>query len=947
MRNLLNPLWLLLINTLPVFLIFIIFYENFVVIKSMLTEENIIVWQHLGTALALLSGLNLLYALVLILVRKKVSLYYSFVALAGYISFLYIYCQQIDNILPPGIPSWMMSDTILLYAGTFLMPTLVYSLFILVLRFTENKDKLKASSNFLYALGVPASLFLFGQVILPLWKVSYRDTMLHTAIIVVILATVVFLFFLMRGMFILSKKKNNFFNERQLLWKIPVTILFPIFGLMLNNGFFINYFIGSGEGFGIFGNFNNLWFPLIALVNGLLLCVPEQQDKKRRLFLYVGKCITFAYTLYFFFIFIPFLPLSVLAILAFGVGFLLLAPLVLTIVQANSINHDYNFLKRHYSPKVLVLAGITSFFVIPASVTCSFLQDKKILDEALAYISTPDYSKKYSISRRSLQSTLVEVKGKQSDSFFSFGGGQTPFLSTLFNWIALDNMKISDSKINKIKDIFFGQETPLRYDFTMSDVTNPDSVYISHLSTRNEYNNDKQYYTTWVDLSLTNPDTTTLISEYQTTFTLPAGCSISDYYLYVGDSLAYGILAEKKAATWIYTQITTTGRDPGILYYSAPNKITFKVFPFSSGETRRTGIRFIHKEPVTIKLDGQQIQLGDSAAHHPGAAVDNNFFCYLPPVEKAKLPIVERTPYYHFLVNTSEKNQKNTDLYISNIKKVMQHKAISPDNARISFVNTYTTTFPMDRNWEQLLKKQQFEGGFFLERGIRKALFTAYKEHSATYPLLVVITDSLDSSLFENNFSDMQITYPENDYFYTYTSADSLGVHSLSSQPYKVHPGKNTIETGCKVYAWPDNTNPEAWLRTDYEPGIILKDSVDTLTLPFGNDWLSALRLQVAVTAQAIYPQTIPATWLPMVKHSFESGIMTPFTSYIVLETEAQRALLMQKQKKVLSGNPLLDLGEDIREMSEPDIIWVALLTAAFIFFIKKKKQRAASVKSK
>jgi len=53
---------------------------------------------------------------------------------------------------------------------------------------------------------------------------------------------------------------------------------------------------------------------------------------------------------------------------------------------------------------------------------------------------------------------------------------------------------------------------------------------------------------------------------------------------------------------------------------------------------------------------------------------------------------------------------------------------------------------------------------------------------------------------------------------------------------------------------------------------------------------------------------------------------MTPETSYLVVENEAQKAALMQKQKQVLSSNKLLDLNEDTQRMSEPSLWVLAVL---------------------
>ena len=53
---------------------------------------------------------------------------------------------------------------------------------------------------------------------------------------------------------------------------------------------------------------------------------------------------------------------------------------------------------------------------------------------------------------------------------------------------------------------------------------------------------------------------------------------------------------------------------------------------------------------------------------------------------------------------------------------------------------------------------------------------------------------------------------------------------------------------------------------------------------------------------------------------------MTPITSYIVVENEAQKAILKQKQDKVLLSNQSLDLGEDTQRMTEPSLILLITL---------------------
>jgi len=82
-----------------------------------------------------------------------------------------------------------------------------------------------------------------------------------------------------------------------------------------------------------------------------------------------------------------------------------------------------------------------------------------------------------------------------------------------------------------------------------------------------------------------------------------------------------------------------------------------------------------------------------------------------------------------------------------------------------------------------------------------------------------------------------------------------------------------------------------------------------------------------------LHPEKALKEWQNLVKYSFVSKILTPETSYLVVENEAQKAALLSKQKEVLSSNKLLDLNEDTQRMSEPNL-WVllALLCLALSF---------------
>ena len=225
MRNLLNPKWLLVINTLPLVVLSFLFFGQFNIIKTLLEKSSIQLWKSFGLSLGILGLLNFAYAFYLTLKKKNVSVWFGLIALLCYIPFIYLYGYHLDKIIPFSIPQWMVSGNIFLYVGTFLMPTLAYSLFILVSHFTPENKEHKAWVNFLVAIGIPIAGYLFTQIILPLWKPFDRDFSVHVMVILFITATLVFLFFLIRGVFILVTKKAEVWQKYQLAWKIPIAII--------------------------------------------------------------------------------------------------------------------------------------------------------------------------------------------------------------------------------------------------------------------------------------------------------------------------------------------------------------------------------------------------------------------------------------------------------------------------------------------------------------------------------------------------------------------------------------------------------------------------------------------------------------------------------------------------------------------------------------------------
>ena len=936
MRNLLNPKWLLVINTLPIIILMLLFWSDFNIIKSLLGEENILLWKGFGSALFLIAIIHLGYTITCIIKKKTLSKYYAYISLIVYIVFIYIYSEYANKIIPWDIPDWMLSGNLLLYVGTFLMPTLAHSLFLIVIQFTPRNGDQKAWKNILGAVAIPIFCYIFFQIIIPSWHIFDYGFGTHVLTILLIICVILFLFFLIRGIYILTMKKEQVLKKYQLFWKIPITIIFPLLGLATNNGYIVRE-LGSINT-GVFGDFSNHWFYVLAIVNGILLCLPNSSNVTYRFILFIGRSITFAYTFYFFIVFLPYLPLSVIAIIAIGLGFLMLTPLILFVIHIQEIVSDYSFLKPYFSKHILTITIVAGFLCIPSCITISYAKDRVVLHETLDYIYSPDYSKDYNIDRTSLAHTLSVIKHNKERNNDFLSSSRKPYLSKYFNWLVLDDLTLSDGKINAIERIFFNFESfGLRQDSSIGD----DHVSISNIGSSSTYDEDKKQWTSWIDLEITNANTNTFFSEYATTINLPEGCWISDYYLFVGDRKEMGILAEKKSAMWVFSQIRQENRDPGLLHYLTGNKVSFRVFPFGEKEVRKTGIQFIHKAPVQIHIDGHDIQLGDLASTSANASIQNDVVAYVSSQEKEALELVQRQPYYHFVVDISEDTKQHVNTYISTIEKFLDTNPLATDHS-ISFSNAYTKTVALDDYWRTALKSQTFEGGFYLERAIKTILYNTQEQVSNRYPIIIAVTENMNRSIISKDFKDFRFAFPESNRFYHLNTLGYLAAHDLTNRPKQAVNDDDKVILNDSVLVWPNAKSPLAYLPNNDQADMVLKQVKPTLNdadiAP--HDWTSALLLQAKFRSNILYPEQAEKDWTRMVRHSFMAKTMTPYTSYIVVENEAQKAILLKKQKDVLSGKMALDLNEDTQRMSEPELYLLLLLFGLFLLFKQKRAQR-------
>ncbi|HMV41333.1 MAG TPA: MSEP-CTERM sorting domain-containing protein [Leptospiraceae bacterium] len=941
MRHLLNPKSIFFITTLPASILSLLMYGNFTLIQTLLEKNSIDLWIQFGIGLSILTILSTLSAILFLWRKLEANISYALYSLIGYTTLLYSYFYKFDSLIPISIPQWMIADEVFFYAGTFLMPTLLHSIFILVGKLTDNEKQGHVIKNFIYALLIPAIWYLFFQIILPLWKTENHARRDHVLFIFFIVGTILFLFFVTRWIYVLSLSKSHFIRRYELIWKIPFSVLFPLLGLAINNGFNPKSFEFNNYASGIFGDFNGFWFYVVAILNGLLICLPNLENKFYRYFLFFGRSFTFSYTFYFFLVFIPFLPFSIVGVIWFGLGFLLLTPLILMIIHSNELISDFEFLKNYFSKGQIIFTVCFGILLLPTFIHANFYLDKLNLKSALSYLYSPNYLKEYNLNIKSIYQTIEKIKihKERNRGFFSFANNKTPYISSYFRWIVLDNLTLSDSKIQFMEKVLLGVNDTIDGSSIVERIEPnliSNNVIISKVKTKSEYNPDKQFWISKIDLEIKS-NSTFFEDEYSTSFSLPIGSWISDYYLFVDGKKEKGILAEKKAATWIYSQIRQVRKDPGLLFYENSGRIQFRVFPFSRGQTRKTGFEIIHKIPIEFKLDGNTISLGKEKDIN---IYSDDKIIFIPNAIKQKLPTKRRNPYYHFLIDTSISNESDFEVLAQRIETFLSGKQelFSP---KFSSVNLYTTSLD-PKDWKSQLKKIKRNGGFFLERALRKSLFENYIANKNEFPIFIVVKNTNTKTIFENNLSNLQFTFPETDTYYELLEDGKLYSNSFLNIAERGMHNRNKLNIDFTVYEYSSDGITYSLPQRDSSEIILKKPSFPLSDLDIKEKtWSSGLWLEAKWMSHQLFPEDSEREWIELVKYSFISQIMTHSTSYIVLENEAQKEALRRKQAAILSANKSLDAGEETLRMSEPDFYLLFLLFLGYLFlkyFFKRRQ---------
>lgn len=638
----------------------------------------------------------------------------------------------------------------------------------------------------------------------------------------------------------------------------------PLAGLVIN------------QSFSAFGDFSHPLFYIIAAANGILLLLPKVNNTKLRLALFYFKSVGYTYILYFFIVFLPITPLGFVGIIFYGLGLLIFAPAMVTLLQGYHLLKEWVILKRTWNNWRIAAVFSLGIITIPLCMAVTFYFDKGNFNTAAQYLEQNDYSKISAVKLGRLQRTLKNIKGslKVNRSTFGFSDGNTPIISGLYSRLVLDNRIISQENVMRLENLFFDTG----HNIAETSLSDPslvrNTVRILDANSETRFDERSGVYKSWVNLKLENYSSSGN-SEYRTEFTLPEGSYISDYYLNVLGKRKEGILTDRRAALFIYRKIVNTRRDPGLLHYIGRNTLELRVFPFAANEIRETGFEIIHSQKLTLNLDGKAISLGGDNEQKE-TEVDGALL--LTAAQKSHLKPVSRKPKYYFVIDSSQ----NSDVawHIDQVKKYTALNHI--DNADVILASYKLDKYSLS-DISQV--KYKAEGGFNLNAAARIILSSKSAEE---FPVIIAVSDNLQSAVLPFNIDSLYKNFPESPCYYVLN-------HNLSIKPYFFENNKSANSVD-KPIVEPILDYNGVYVLNNNKTELVYTNALRNTFTSTGSQYKDAVLLNAMISAGK-------ADSLELLRTSFRARILTPQTAFIVVETDAQEKELLDVQEKILNNN--------------------------------------------
>jgi hypothetical protein len=764
--------------------------------------------------------------------------------------------------------------------------------------------------------------YILGLVALPLaWFLAFNiftGVRLQTVAMILIIGGAFSAVFLL-GRVVSQRSTKPLLPEgrRKRRWIVLYSIFsvaLPLTGLMLN--------LAMGN---LFGDFSAPAFYIIPVVNGILLLLPPFADKRLRLLRFFLLSASLVYFIYFFVVFIPFMPIGFIGLI-YVVGVLLFAPAGALAMQIIELLREWRQLQPFWGGGRVLAVLIPALLLIPACMLTSYIGDRQNLENAASYLETSEAPSNEPVDLARLERALSSSTGTfeiSRDIFAEFtSANNTPLLSTAYSALVLNGKVMRDGDIDRLRGLFFDNYEEDPRDETVTDGLTvneqaPTHVRLTDIRTESSYDAEAGTQRTFVHLTLENPKNS-WGDEYVTLFSLPEGAYVSDYYLDVGTTRKYGILVDARAAMSVYEDIVRVQQDPGVLRYVDDGRLELRVFPFDDGETRQTGFEIIHTQPISFMLDGQAVDV--SAANTPDEVIFSGGTLVSAAIKQTLPAAKARTLSYWFIVDSSA--HSNVGYQLSLIEDYASLSGIADAKVIFASYDLKQTTLSDARSVHVAP-----HSGFNLALAVKQALT---ENDGDTVPIILFTSGNPAGALYPAHSAWLAKRFPESPYYYWLRD-------DLRLTPYAF--GSNDTDRALDTPAvFTLRLYGDTFVRNDGQSEIVPSGESSEFSLS-GNQYTDALALDTALRSN---PSMSTAVSLKLLRASFRAHVLTPQTSFIVVETAAQEVDLWEAQEKLLEQDSVIAARETL---SEPPLLICMLIAAAAlaaILIIRRFKKKPA-----
>lgn len=609
-------------------------------------------------------------------------------ALGVHVAYLWAAVECSSSLLSRnGANAWIYPETrYFLHQFTFAMVPLFHALLRLACAGAPVAGGRAIAKNLAAAVGAPLLVYLGAQLVFALRQAHRVDGVVVATLVVA--GGVVMFACLVRAMLLVLRAAARGGGTAERIAIVVAALVLPLGGLALNTSIPFPVDLQAKEVY------------LLTVLNGVLLLAGSFLLPRRPLVALPILALTFPFALYFFTLFLPYLPLAILAVIAFGAGFLILAPTLLFALHLHLLWRAARLASasglRPVRIAALIAAGVA---FIPAAFVARALADRSALNAALDYAYTPAISNRapaFSGDRRHVVHALAAQRDYKEGRYY-------PIISEAYAGLVFDGLVLPDAKLEHLEMLFAGkvggaasrksagffQSNARRHSMPRATPP-PRRVEVSALDLVVRPLTEATSSTT-LALTLSNPDPAG--AEYIRRLPLPPGVLVRGFRLHVGGVPMPGRIVEKKTALWVYTMIRDTERrDPGLLFFNRPDELELRVYPVAHDTPSRVEIDFL----VPASAASLPSSPGDFA-RDPGAALA----ALAPPdarlvrpasdavlatgLETARLPAARRPAYLHLLVDRTEANAFHGDL--ATAIQSLRLRFPSAESARISLVN--------------------------------------------------------------------------------------------------------------------------------------------------------------------------------------------------------------------------------------------------------------------